>query len=586
MPLTRCYSTLPFAITRFPARTTAYIHLAPKRSLSNKSQPSPVRYEPDPDASPENVQNEFIQHTTFAFKNLGKMLAYVGYGTLIVGLVTATAYEGGHLWIERKMHITPDEDAKRWGWEVEGWTGGDGGGTSPALGFVGRHAVRAAWFSLYYDSPFGGVTTISQANGANGMGNLNVAPSDLESARIYLEEAMARVRDQHGRVRMDTVGSDLLERHAAVLERIGTRAALARAREEYLQIFDDGRDARFSKARFAVKIGDISERLGNVEAALTWWTRGITLATDDNFLEISTPTRVTPPSPSPTGGIFTSALWKWTMSPPEEASSSPLIETKSSKVALPNRPPSSPAAQRTLVAALLSISAHYSKINQLKEAKLIQEYAISLIDAMAPMPMASSYVSRAVQSAGQSLHHMYLLQRKSVFALHHAEVTYSLAPSSVLWKARPLTEPVMDLLTAASSSEIVAQVLTGTSSLPSDAPYGGSSQPATERPKVPHPAASHAPLASAYGESLWLRPSARSVLRDARRTAVEAWDLCGVLYKEIDRGELKAVECFERALGWAEEPRSEGERLGATTVDAWQFLWERYMEARGTVRAE
>jgi hypothetical protein len=274
------------------------------------------------------------------------------------------------------------------------------------------------------------------------------------------------------------------------------------------------------------------------------------------------------------------------MVPPEEASSSPLIETKSSKVALPNRPPSSPAAQRTLVAALLSISAHYSKINQLKEAKRIQEYAISLINAMVPMPKASSYVSREAQSAGQTLHHMYLLQRKSVLVLHHAEVTYSLAPSSVLWKPRQLTEPVMDLLTAATSSEVVAQVLTGTSSLPSEVPYGGSSRPDTERPKVSHPAASHAPLALGYSESPWLRPSARSVLRDARRTAVEAWDLCGVLYKEMDGGEMKAVECFERALGWAEEPRSEGELLGAATVEAWESLWERYMEARGRARGE
>ena len=574
MSLTRC-PVLQLAITCLPGRSTSRIHLTRKRGFSDKPQPSPVRYEPDPNASPENVQNEFIHHTMFAFRNLGKIFAYVGYGTLIVGLVTATAFEGGHLWVEHQMRITPDEDAKHWGWEVESWTGGDGGGTSPALGFFGRHAVRAAWFSLHNSSPFGGTTTISQAHGAHGVGNLNVAPSDLESARLYLEEAMTCVRGQDRRVHVDKEGSDLLERHAAVLERIGTRAALARAREDYLQIVNDDQEAdRLTQARLAVKIGDISERLGNVEAAVIWWTRGISLTSD-----ISAPARVMPLSPSSTGVKFTSVLGKWMRgTSSEESSSSPFIETKSSKFALPTRPPSSAVGQRTLVAALLSVSAHYSKVNQLKKAKLIQEYAISLIDAMVPTPEIPS-VPRERQSAGQTMHHMYLLQRKSVLALHHAEVTYSLATS--------ITEPVMDLLTAASLSEVVAQVLTETSSLPTEVLTGVSPRLVQESiPKVPHPVASHAPLASVYNESPWLQAPARSMLRDARRTAVEAWDLCGVLYGDVRDGEMKALGCFERALGWAEEPGVGGKLLGGTAVDAWQSLWERYMEARERVQGE
>lgn len=580
MSLTRL---LQPAITRLPGRSTSHIHLAYKRGFADKpQQPSPIRHDPDLNASPESVQNEFIHHTMFAFKNLGRIFAYVGYGTLIVGLVTATAFEGGHLWVERQMRTTPDEDAKRWGWEVEGWTGGERGGTSSSLGFFGRHAVRAAWFSLHNILPFGGAITIAQAHGAHGVGSLNVAPSDLESARLYLEEAMARVRDQDGKMRMDKVGSDLLERHAAVLERIGTRAALARAREDYLQIVSDSQDLdRFVHARLAVKIGDISERLGNVEAAFTWWTRGISLTSGSPYISAPTPARTTPSPPS-TGDKFASVLWKWTQGTSSEEPPIPFIETQSSKYTLPIQPPSSAAAQRTLVTALLSISAHYSKRNQLKKAKLIQEYAISLINAMV-LTLEVPSDAPEPQSPGQTLHHMYLLQRKSVLSLHHAEVTYSLSSAPIL-RAPSLTEPITDLLTAGSLSEVVAQVLTGTSSNFPDVPSKITPKPEQESgPKVPHPFASHSPLARVYRESPWLRTSAQSVLRDARRTAVEAWDLCGVLYGEIRGGEIKALESFERALSWAEEPGMEGKFFSGTAVDAWESLWERYMEARGRV---
>jgi tetratricopeptide (TPR) repeat protein len=581
MLLTQC-CLRRLGVTRLHIRSTTCISLQRGRGFSNRPQPPPVRYEPDPDASPENVQNEFIGHTLFAFRNLGRIVAFVGYGALLVGLVTATAYEGGHLWIEGQMRIPADEDAKQWGWEPEGWTGGENGGTSSSLGFVGRHAVRAAWFSLHNTLPFGGTTTISQADGGRGLGSLNVTGSDLESARMYLEKAIACVHDQDGRVRMDRVGSELLERHAAVLERIGTRVALSRAREEYLQILVDGREARrLSQARLAVKIGDISERLGNNEAALTWWNRGIDLTSDDVSSNPSVTPHVRPPSPTLTHGNITSTFWKWTQkTPSEDTSSSPCIEMKPSELTLPIRPPSSPEAQRTLVAAILSISAHYSKTNQLKEAKGIQEYAISLIDGMVPMPeTSSSALSVELQSPGQILHQMYLLQRKSILALHHAEVTYSILSSSSRRKAVP-TRPLTDLVTAASLSEIVAQVLTDTSLLPDMSPSASSKSVSGSGTNVPHPVASHALLAMTYRQSPWLHTQAQSVLRDARRTAVEAWDLCGVLYGEVKNGQKKALECYERALGWAE---AEEGLPRMTSVDAWQSLWDRYTDARRRV---
>ena len=567
------------AFTRLPTRTASHFQLRRESGFREKPQRPPVRYEPDPESSPENVQNQFSEHTLFAFRNLGRALAYFGYGTLIVGLVAATAFEGGHIWIEHRMRIAPDEDAERWGWEVEGWTGGERGGTSPALGFFGRHLVRAAWFSLHSNLPFDGATTISHADGSRSLGSLNIAASDLESACRYLENAIARARGQDGRVPMDKVGSDLLERHATVLERLGTRTALARAREEYIQILTGSREGdRISQSRLAVKIGRISERLGNNEAALTWWTRGIDLTSDDSSSE--NVARVVPPSPRSTGGNLASALSRWMQSKlPEESSPIPFV---GKLITLPLRPPSSPAAQRTLVAALLSISALYSRMNQLKEAEQVQEYAISLIDAMIPTPDNTSIEP---QSPGQTLHHMYLLQRKSVLALHYGEVTYSIASSSSssgLQKAVAPMKPLTDLLTAASLSEVVAQVLTGTTMLPLPdiASAGVSSKSGT---RVPHPPASYASLALQYRESPWLQTSAQSLLRDARRTALEAWDLCGVLYGEVRDGDMKALDCFERALGWAAEPGAVGDLLSETGVNAWETLWERYMEARNAI---
>lgn len=583
MLLTQCCSTR-LAVTRLPIRAPSHIYLRRRRGFASKQQPPPVRYEPDPDASPENVQNEFIGHTLFAFRGLGRMVAFIGYGVLIVGVVTATAFEGGHLWIERQMRIPTDEDAKRWGWQPEGWTGGDNGGTSSSLGFVGRHAVRAAWFSLHNPLPFGDTTaTISQADGGRGVGSLNVAGPELESARVYLENAMTRIRDQDGKMPMDRAGSELLERHAAVLTRMGTRAALKKARDEYLILVDGRKGHQLSQARFAVKIGDISERLGDEEAALTWWTRGIHLTSDDISSDNSVPSRVHAP-PTSTNGNITSTFWKWTQRTPSEetfSESSSSIEIGSSKLTLPIQPPGSPVAQRTLVTALLSISAHYSKRKQFKEAKRIQEYATSLIDGMVSKPNTASFSPVESQSPGQALHQMYLLQRKTVLALHHAEVTYSIASSS--GRRKSIAKILTELLTAASLSEMVAQVLTGTSRLPDIKPLSVSTKSvpvpgSLTGTKVPYPIASHASLALTYGQSPWLQTPALSLLCDARRTVVEAWDLCGVLYGEVEDGGRKALECYERALGWAEEgmPR-------VTSVDAWQSLWERYTEARKRV---
>jgi hypothetical protein len=50
-----------------------------------------------------------------------------------------------------------------------------------------------------------------------------------------------------------------------------------------------------------------------------------------------------------------------------------------------------------------------------------------------------------------------------------------------------------------------------------------------------------------------MKKPAKSLIRDARRSAVEAWNLLGVLHE--GKGDIKSLQasldCYERALGWA-----------------------------------
>lgn len=550
-----------------------------RRGYVHRQQSSPTRYEPDPEPSAENVQNAFVGHALSAFNNLRKVFVYAGYGTIVLALVTATAFEGAHFWIERQMRAVHDEDAEQWGWQPESWTGSDADGTSPALGFFGRHAVRAAWFSQRYGTCLGGTTAISQVHGSRDTGSLNVVESSLESTRVYLETAMMRVRDEHGRVRDDRVGLDLLERHAAVLERIGSREALVNARDEYRQVFQGSSGRRIAEARLAVKLGDLSERLGDSEDALSWWAQGIQLTKDCVSMNAASAGSQSQPAAQ---GTVTSAILAWTRSK-DHGSSDP--ESILDKLILPAHPPSDPAAQRTLAAAMLSLSAYYSKRKLLSAAKYVQERAISLIEAMVPTLDAS--VAPVAQSPGQTLHQLYLLHRKSVLAIHHGEVTFSLASDSIQRGAPPFAAPLTELVIAASSSEVVAQVLTGLSLSHPDIPssYLRSNEKSTAVTRVLPPPSPNAALLPMFQDSA-LSATAGSLLRDARLTAVEAWDLCGVLYSDWGKEEtgIKALECFERALGWAGEPGN-GSRNGMG-VNAWQSLWERFVEARRKVIKE
>jgi hypothetical protein len=83
-----------------------------------------------------------------------------------------------------------------------------------------------------------------------------------------------------------------------------------------------------------------------------------------------------------------------------------------------------------------------------------------------------------------------------------------------------------------------------------------------------------------------MRKTATSLLRDARRTAAEAWNLMGTL-NELSDGSSpeKVLRCYERAIGWAGVATGPGraEAAEGTLESDWRVLWGNYCRARNAV---
>lgn len=518
------------ATLALPQRVTLRTQGICRRLQSNSSR-QPTQIPPDL-VSPSPLQEHFIQNAAFSIDFFRRFLKYSAIGFLTVSVTLLTAFETAHQWVER-VELAPelDEEVRRWQWqlEVEKWTGGEGGGTDPALGFIGRHTLRAAWIAQNWGTGSGASVIGSNAfsgRGGSGAGGLNVVEARLEYAQAFINTAMqtAEQRMASGKLRPQTVG-DLLARHADVMERMGTRDALFEARAEYERVWATQPGRGVSAARVALKLGDINQRLGDKDEALAWWARALDLLQGKQS--------------------------------PAEAAGKPVV---------PDTPPSEPLAQRTFVSLLVSLSASYATSGQLRQAQIIEEKSLELLRTI-PQP-----TSLETASPPQALHALYVLHRSSLISIHLAEVLYALRNkpvASIEWLTR-----------AAESAERVALTLTGLPLIHPDAP----------RSKIPHPPSSETALISAYAKSVSMRKPARSLLRDSRRTAAEAWSLIGVLAEASDApgSKEKALECYERALGWAgvaaDGPTGVGKAGEGTLESEWRVLWGNYVRARDAVR--
>ncbi|KZT35465.1 hypothetical protein SISSUDRAFT_990471 [Sistotremastrum suecicum HHB10207 ss-3] len=221
---------------------------------------------------------------------------------------------------------------------------------------------------------------------------------------------------------------------------------------------------------------------------------------------------------------------------------------------VPRALPKEPLAQRIIAQNLVSLSSFYSTNKRLPEALAVQSAALSLLSN-------TSQRTTTMVPPAQQLHELYLTHRAALLTLQHSEVTYALSKKP----ATPLT-----LLTqAASSSEHVARVLCDVhpdplTTNPSDIPYPPSTLPVSFR----------------FISSDALRNPAIALLRDARRSAAQAWNLAGILHeREGSKHQLAAFECYERALAWCG-----GEKAAEGTLESeWTGIWQNYVRMRETI---
>ncbi|KAH7343471.1 hypothetical protein B0J17DRAFT_625173 [Rhizoctonia solani] len=189
-----------------------------------------------------------------------------------------------------------------------------------------------------------------------------------------------------------------------------------------------------------------------------------------------------------------------------------------------------PYSQRLIISTLLSMSGNYALQRQLQLARQTEEMALSLLE---PLPPPS--LSRITKdTAPEQLHNLFTSHRSALFMMHTAEVLWAQSPR------KNLTTSLDYLSKAAEKSEQTALLLTGTPRIHPDVPLSS----------VPHPPVPNASLLNVFGSSKTLKQPARSLLRDARRSSAEAWNLRGLLL-EGEKRDKEALECFERALEWA-----------------------------------
>ena len=525
--LSRARRRFPASLPRYSSSSRPRLILRSYASAPNENK-SPAPLPEDVRPTPY-LNDSFGSYAMYTLDFFRRFLKYTAIGVIAVSMTTFTAFEGAHLWVE-KVGLAPetDEDAKQWEWDLEAdrWNGSMSGGTDPGLGISGRHAVRSAWSALNWGSVSN--TTVESRAFATRKGEGAPAPIQvrLEYAHEFLRLAIEIAEQAHAKGWLHPMTLNvLLARRADIVSRIGTRSALDEARSEYERVWTNLSGEGVQAARVALKLGDLNRRLGDTEDALSWWARSIRLAT---------------------GGAATAP-----------ADGPPVV---------PESLPTSPMAQRTLVSSLVSLSAFYATTGQLDQAKAVEEASMKLLRSIPSPPSFDS------ASPAQALHLLYVLQRSSLLSIHLAEVLYA-------QQNKPSTS-VDWLRQAAESSERVALSLTGLPPTHPDAP--GS--------KIPHPPASETALTERYAKSKSMSGQAKNLLRDARRTAAEAWNLIGVLTEgsETPDASTKALECYERALGWAGVGRDKAGGIGepgeGTLESEWKTFWANYVRARDATK--
>lgn len=196
---------------------------------------------------------------------------------------------------------------------------------------------------------------------------------------------------------------------------------------------------------------------------------------------------------------------------------------------------------------------------QLSQAQKIEEGSLNLLRSIRPPDTLAS------ASPPEALHFLSLLHRSAILSLHLAEVLYA--------QRAPVAECVTRLQAAATSSERVAYALVGTSVRDSDQLLPNAEEP----------------LLGRYTKNLSLEKPASDLLRDARRSAADIWNLLGELTERMGPSHRRlALDYYTRAVGWAGRTNAEGklERTDTTLEDDWTLFWRNYTRMKQAVDVE
>ncbi|KAF8894609.1 hypothetical protein BD779DRAFT_1467199 [Infundibulicybe gibba] len=353
-------------------------------------------------------------------------VSFIGFVTLAT--TVATGYEAMHMWVENvELATENDPEVKKWQWDLETgkWSGQQAvGGTDPALGFKGRHIVRAAWMSQHWGVGYSTAVIGSEntkGDGLPGPAGINVIDARLQRTEDFLSSAIV------------------------------LRAS----------------------------------RLGQTDAALSWWSRAVALAQGKT------------PEPS----IIATAV-------------------------IPQTIPPSPLAQRTIASALVSLSAFYAMSGQYKTAQSVEEASLELLKTIHPLPSSPA-------TPPETLHGLYILQRSSLLSVHLAEVLHA--------RRQSVDVSIRYLESAVEASTQVARCRS-------------------------------------------MNKVASGLLRDARRTAAEAWNLMGILHEVRGSSPKNILNCYEHAIGWAGDiTLSAPEAPDGILESEWNIYRENYTRAKQVV---
>src|SRR5258708_11544971 len=274
--ISTCYTTISPNFSRMALRHRYYAD----NSISRSSQKPVNSTENDPQAPSQQVYSESAERS---FRMMWKFIRYIAYGSAGLAATLYLSWRGVHQWAEHyELASSPhSQDPYEWYRERVLWTGSpQKGGTDQRLGWKGRSLVRGTWMALHWGAGLdAGVieATSSDSDAPIFDKRLNIALSQLSTA-IRIAKGIPELNRSDGT--MDPTMLDLYVIHADILERIGRPETLEAAKEAYeeLQSAYIAEKHVLEAARTAVKIGDVTARLGDMDEAMTWWKEALELS--------------------------------------------------------------------------------------------------------------------------------------------------------------------------------------------------------------------------------------------------------------------------------------------------------------------